>query len=149
MHYHNPWYHAFAMNSGYEEYKTIYVVGALIVRGRKIFATQRGYGNYAGWWEFPGGKVEQGEAPEAALARELKEELEGEIIIERYFDTVEYDYPEFHVSMQCYLCRLASEDLILLEHSSALWLGRDDIFSVKWLGADFPILESLIEQGFL
>ena len=132
-----------------EEYKTIYVVGALLIKDRKILATQRGYGNYAGWWEFPGGKVEPGETPEAALARELKEELDAEIVVDSYFGTAEYDYPEFHVSMRCYLCTLASEGVSLLEHSSALWLGRDEVYSVKWLGADFPILDSLIEQGII
>ena len=116
-----------------EAYKTIYVVGAVIVKDGKVLATQRGYGGYAGWWEFPGGKIEPGEEPEAALVRELKEELDVDIVIERYFGTTEYDYPEFHLSMRCYLCTLVSKDVSLREHSSALWLGRDEIHSVKRL----------------
>jgi 8-oxo-dGTP diphosphatase len=132
-----------------ENYKTIYVVSALIVKGKRILATQRGYGAYAGWWEFPGGKVESGEEPKAALVRELGEEIDADIVVGEYLDTVEYDYPEFHVSMRCYLCSLAGESILLLEHSSALWLERGDVYSVKWLGADFPILEALIEQGII
>ena len=132
-----------------EGYKTIKVAGAVIIRDRKLLATQRGYGDYAGWWEFPGGKVEPGEEPEAALARELGEELVADIAIGEYFDTVEYDYPQFHVSMRCYLCSLESEGVSLLEHSSAVWLGRDSIYSVKWLGADLPVIEKLIGQGII
>ena len=131
------------------EYKTIYVAGAVIIKDRKLLATQRGYGDYAGWWQFPGGKIEPGETPEAALAREIKEELDAEILIERYFDTAEYDYPKFHLSMRCYLCSLACADISLLEHRSALWLGREDIYSVKWLGADLPIIDDLIKQGVI
>ena len=129
--------------------KTVYVAGAIIIRDGKLLATQRGYGDYAGWWEFPGGKIEPGEEPEAALAREIKEELAADILIDEYFDTTEYDYPKFHLSMRCYLCSLIDEDISLLEHRSALWLGRDDVFSVKWLGADLPIIEKLIEQGLI
>jgi len=132
-----------------EGYKTIKVVGAVIVRDRKLLATQRGYGDYAGWWEFPGGKIEPGEDPEDALVRELKEELVADISVVRYFDTAEYDYPKFHASLRCYLCALESEDVGLLEHSSALWLGREDALSVKWLGADLPIIEKLIAQGVI
>ena len=130
-----------------ESMKTIFVVGAIIVKDRKILATERGYGDYAGWWEFPGGKIEPGEAPEAALRRELKEELDAVVSVDRYFGTTEYDYPKFHLSMRCYLCSLLDEEFSLMEHSSAKWLGREDIHSVKWLGADLPILESLVEQG--
>ena len=127
-----------------EDYKTIHVAGAVIIKDRKVLATQRGYGGYAGWWEFPGGKIEPGEAPAAALERELKEELVADIQVGEYFDTVEYDYPEFHVSLKCYLCELLSDDFSLLEHSNAVWLGRDDVYSVKWLGADLPIIEKLL-----
>ena len=131
------------------EYKKIYVAGAIIVKDRKVLATQRGYGNYAGWWEFPGGKIEPGEDAETALVRELNEELVADIYIERYFDTVEYDYPEFRASLACYLCGINEGEITLLEHSSAAWLGRDDIYSVKWLGADLPIIEKLIDQDVI
>jgi len=129
------------------EYKTIYVAGAVIIRDRKVLATQRGYGDYAGWWEFPGGKIEPGEDAKTALERELKEELIADIQVGEYFDTAEYDYPKFHVVLRCYLCEMKSDDFSLLEHSKALWLGRDDIRSVKWLGADLPIIDKLIEDG--
>jgi len=132
-----------------EEYKTIYVVGAVIVRNKKVLATQRGYGGYAGWWEFPGGKIEPGEDPEAALIRELSEELIADVSVERYFATSEHDYPEFHASLRCYLCSLSSDDVTLLEHSSAVWLDKGDVFSVKWLGADLPIIEKLIEEDLI
>ena len=143
------WYYVFAMETQSGEYKTIYVVGAVIVKDKKVLATQRGYGNYAGWWEFPGGKIEPGEDPEAALIRELNEELIADISVERYFDTAEYDYPEFHASLRCYLCSMKGSDITLLEHSSAVWLGRDEAYSVKWLGADLPIIEKLIGQGLI
>jgi len=125
------------------------VVSAIIVQEKKLLATQRGYGDYAGWWEFPGGKIEPGETPEEAPRREIREELDAEIVIERYFDEVEYDYPKFHLSMRCYLCRLADGEVTLLEHRAAKWIGRDDVHSLKWLGADFPILSALIEQDIL
>jgi len=137
------------METGREEYKTINVACAVIVKDKKVLATQRGYGNYAGWWEFPGGKIEPGEDPEAALIRELNEELIADIAIERYFATAEHDYPEFHASLQCYLCSINDDDITLLEHSSAVWLGREDVYSVGWLGADFPIIEKLIEQDLI
>ena len=132
-----------------EEYKTIDVVGAVIVKDRKVLATQRGYGDYAGWWEFPGGKIEPGEDPETALIRELNEEIEADISVDRYFDMSEYDYPKFHAKLYCYLCSMKDENYTLLEHSSAVWLGRDDVGSVKWLGADLPIIEKLIDEGVL
>ena len=131
------------------EYKTIYVAGAVVIKDRKVLATQRGYGNYAGWWEFPGGKIEPGEDPEAALIRELNEELIADISVERYFTTAEHDYPEFHASLRCYLCSIKSDDVTLLEHSSAVWLDRDDVYSVKWLGADLPVIAKLIEQDLI
>jgi len=131
------------------EYKTIYVAGAIILKDRKILATQRGYGDYKGWWEFPGGKIEPGEDSKSALIRELTEELIADISVERYFDTVEYDYPKFHAVLSCYLCKLKNETITLLEHSSAVWLGRDDVYTVKWLGADIPVIERLIEQDLI
>jgi len=132
-----------------EEYKTISVAGAVIVRDRKVLATQRGYGNYAGWWEFPGGKIEPGEDPETALIRELNEELIADIRVERFFATSEYDYPEFRAILHCYLCRINNDDITLLEHSSAVWLGRENVYDVKWLGADLPIIEKLIEEDLI
>ena len=131
------------------EYKTIYVAGAVIIKDRKVLATQRGYGNYAGWWEFPGGKIEPGEDPEAALVRELDEELIADISVKRYFTTAEYDYPEFHASLRCYLCSIKNDEFTLLEHSSAVWLDRDNVYSVKWLGADLPVIAKLIEQDLI
>jgi 8-oxo-dGTP diphosphatase len=131
------------------ERKNIHVVGAIILRDQKALATQRGYGDYAGWWEFPGGKIEDGETPEAALVREIKEELKADITIDRYFDDTEYDYPKFHLSMKCYLCTLTSPTINLTEHMAAEWFDRTDVYDRKWLGADIPILNKLIEEGIL
>lgn len=123
--------------------KTIKVVAAIIKDGNKVFATARGYGEYKGWWEFPGGKVESGETPEEALAREIKEELDSEIQVEEYLDTIEYDYSEFHLSMRCYWCGLISGELTLKEAEDAMWLTKASIDSVKWLPADITILEKI------
>ena len=123
--------------------KTVNVVAAVIRDGNKIFATARGYGEYKGWWEFPGGKVELGETPEAALVREISEELASEIGVEEYIDTIEYDYPTFHLSMRCYFCKLLSGKLMLLEAEDAKWLTKDSIDTVKWLPADITILEKI------
>lgn len=123
--------------------KTINVVAALIVHDGKIFATQRGYGEWRGWWEFPGGKKEPGETPEEALVREIREELATEISVDRYVTTVEWDYPTFHLSMRCYLCSVVSGSLTLLEHKAAAWLDREHLRSVKWLPADEAILDEI------
>jgi len=116
--------------------KTIEVVAAVIVRGGQVFATQRGYGEWKGWWEFPGGKMEPGESPQEALVREIREELDAEISVGRLLETVEWDYPKFHLTMHCFLCTLLSDSVHLNEHEAAAWLTRDTLHSVKWLPAD-------------
>ncbi len=123
--------------------KTINVVAAIIIKDNKIFATQRGYGEFKDGWEFPGGKVEQGEAPENAIVREIKEELDTVIEVKEYFDTVEYDYPNFHLSMKCYICTVISGKLELLEHEAAKWLDKDSLDSVAWLPADLGLVDKL------
>ena len=123
--------------------KQIEVVAAIIRKGDKIFATQRGYGEWKDWWEFPGGKMEAGETPECALVREILEELSAEISVDEYLCTVEYDYPAFHLTMHCYLCSLVTEALHLNEHEAAKWLDKDELDSVKWLPADFEVLEEV------
>ena len=131
--------------------KTITVSGAVIIRTnpqtnkKEVFATQRGYGEYKDWWEFPGGKIEAGESPEAALAREIREELATEISVGDYIDTIEYDYPAFHLSMRCYECSIISGKLELLEHENACWLTKENLHSVKWLPADVLILDKVDE----
>ena len=126
--------------------KTIHVVAAIIKQDNKIFATQRGYGNYKDWWEFPGGKMETGETPEEALVREIREELATEIHVDQYLMTVEYDYPEFHLSMDCFWCSVVSGELTLLEHEAAKWLPVNDLRQVKWLPADVEIIERIEES---
>lgn len=123
--------------------KTINVVAAIIIKDNKIFATQRGYGEFKDGWEFTGGKVEQGEAPENAIVREIKEELDTVIEVIEYFDTVEYDYPNFHLSMKCYICTVVSGKLELLEHEAAKWLDKDSLDSVAWLPADLGLVDKL------
>ena len=119
---------------------TINVVAAVIKQGDKIFATQRGYGEFKGGWEFPGGKVEPGEEPEAALIREIREELNTEIEVHDMIGTIEYDYPTFHLRMSCYWCSIVRGQLELLEHEAARWLGLDELYSVSWLPADWQVL---------
>ena len=126
--------------------KTIRVVAAVIRKGDRIFATQRGYGEFKDGWEFPGGKIEPGETPQEALAREIKEELDTEISVGDLIDTVEYDYPKFHLSMDCFWCSIISGNLVLKEAEDAKWLTRDTIDSVAWLPADKGLVEKIKEQ---
>ena len=121
--------------------KQIEVVAAIIRKGDKIFATQRGYGEWKDWWEFPGGKMEAGETPEEALKREIREELSTEISVDEFLCTVDYDYPQFHLTMLCYLCSLVTEALHLNEHEAAKWLTKDELDGVKWLPADVKVVE--------
>ena len=123
--------------------KQIEVVAAIIRKENKIFATQRGYGEWKDWWEFPGGKMEAGETPEEALKREIWEELETRIVVERLVDTVEWDYPQFHLTMHCYLCHVESGHLELKEHEAAKWLSKDELESVDWLPADWDLVRKL------
>ena len=123
--------------------KRIEVVAALIRDGDKIFATQRGYGEYKDFWEFPGGKIEHGETPEAALKREIKEELATEIDVNEYVGTVDYDYPDFLITLLLYLCSMVSGNLELLEHESAKWLLASELDTVSWLPADLEIIPKL------
>lgn len=123
--------------------KTIHVVAAIIIRDQKLFATQRGYGEFKDGWEFPGGKVEPGESQQEALKREIQEELATKIEVGSYIDTIEYDYPTFHLSMECYLCSVISGKLELLEHENAAWLSKETLYSVKWLPADLSILNKI------
>lgn len=148
--------------------KQIEVVAAIIRKENKVFATQRGYGDWKDWWEFPGGKIEDGETPEEALKREIREELSADISVDEFLCTVEYDYPKlasgracscseepkqallssrstaaFHLTMHCYLCSLLTEALHLNEHEAAKWLRMDDLGTVKWLPADLIVVEAL------
>ncbi len=123
--------------------KAIEVVAAIIQKEGKIFATQRGYGDFKDYWEFPGGKMEVGETPEESLKREIREELSTEIGLDGFLCTVEYDYPNFHLTMHCYLCRVESGQLELNEHEAAKWLSKDELESVNWLPADKIIIEKL------
>lgn len=123
--------------------KTVKVVAAIIRHDGKIFATQRGYGAFKDGWEFPGGKIEQGETPQEALRREIREELETDIEVGDLFDTIEYDYPEFHLSMGCFFCTIRSGSLVLKEHEAAKWLTKKNLDSVDWLPADVTIIEEL------
>ena len=130
--------------------KRIEVAAAVIVRDGGLLATERGYGPWKDWWEFPGGKMEDGETPEAALVREIREELDAELSIDKFLHTVEWDYPDFHLTMHCYLCSLTSDSLRLNEHEAARWLTADTLRSVRWLPADLellPLIEKELHSG--
>lgn len=129
--------------------KTIEVVAAVIHEGKRIFATQRGYGEFKGWWEFPGGKVEPGETDEDALQREIREELACPIEIKGLLRAVEYDYPTFHLNLRCYLCTLEGQRPTLLEHGAARWLSLADIDDVAWLPADAEIIEEIKQRSLV
>ena len=120
--------------------KTVRVVAAIIIENGKVFATQRGYGEFKDGWEFPGGKIEPGETPEEAIVREIKEELDTEVEVIELLDTVEYDYPNFHLSMGCFICKIKSGDLVLKEHEAEKWLTKDTLGSLEWLPADMGLV---------
>ena len=123
--------------------RQIEVVAAIIVKDHKVFATQRGYGEWKDFWEFPGGKIDAGETPEEALRREIKEELDTEIAVGELFTTIDYDYPTFHITMHCYLCTIENGSLTLLEHEAAKWLSLDQLDSITWLPADLLVIAEL------
>ncbi len=127
--------------------KKIEVVAAIITNDDKIFVTQRGYGEFKGGWEFPGGKMEAGETPEQALVREIQEELDTEIKVGQLVDTIEYNYPNFHLTMHCYLCTILSGSLVLKEHEAAKWLTLSTLDSVEWLPADISLINHLKSHG--
>ena len=126
--------------------RVVKVVAAVIRSGDKIFATARGYGDYKGWWEFPGGKIESGETPQQALIREIKEELGTYIEVGSLIGSVEYDYPTFHLSMDCFWCKVISGSLVLKEAQAAHWLTKDMLHSVQWLPADITIVDEIGKQ---
>ena len=125
--------------------KTVKVVAAIIIHENKIFATQRGYGEFKDGWEFPGGKIEPGETSQEALVREIKEELDIEIEVKDFLETVEYDYPEFHLSMDCFFCTIKSGELVLKGHEAAKWLTVEKLDGVDWLPADQGLIEGIRE----
>ncbi len=125
--------------------KTVEVVAAIIIKEGQVFATQRGYGEFHGWWEFPGGKMEAGESSQEALKREIREELDADVLVKELLETVEWDYPNFHLTMHCFICNLLSESLHLNEHEAATWLDLESLRSVKWLPADEILLDKIAE----
>ena len=128
------------------ERKTIHVVAAIIRDNDKIFSTQRGYGEFENGWEFPGGKIELGETPEQALKREIKEELDTKIEVGDLIDTIEYDYPDFHLTMHCYWCFVKLGSLELNEHKAAKWLTKNQLYSVEWLPADVTLISKIEKE---
>ena len=127
--------------------KTIEVVEAIIMDNGKILATQRGSGNYKDKWEFPGGKIEPGEMPEEALVREIKEELDALISVNDFLCSVDYDYPDFHLKMHCFICSIINGKLVLKEHEAARWLGKNELQSIDWLPADIEVIRELERLG--
>lgn len=127
--------------------KQIEVVAAIICKGGSFLASQRGYGEFEGLWEFPGGKIEMGETHEMAILREIKEELGVSINVEKFLCTTEYDYPSFHLTMHCYVCSIKSGDIVLREHKSALWLTTETFDDVEWLPADKSVVEILRQKN--
>ena len=125
--------------------KTIEVAAAIIVKDNRIFATQRGYGEFKDGWEFPGGKIEPGESAQEALVREIREELDVDIRVGKLLETVEYDYPEFHLTMHCFICELLSEEIVLKEHEDARWLKEEELDTVDWLPADVGVIGKIFE----
>ena len=123
--------------------KTIRVVAAIIKNGDQVFATQRGYGNYKDWWEFPGGKIEENETPEEAIVREIREELNTDISVNNYLITVNYEYPEFYLIVDCFWCSVINGKLQLLEHEAARWLPLNDLRQVRWLPADVVVVDAI------
>lgn len=123
--------------------KVVKVVAAIIIKDGKIFATQRGYGEFKDGWEFPGGKIEEGETPQEAIIREIKEELEIDIEVDELLDIVEYDYPNFHLSMDCFICHIKAGEIVLKEHEAAKWLTKNELDTVDWLPADKELIEKL------
>ena len=144
---HSKWINIQKKRYKVKEMKTVFVVAAVILAERDneriVFATQRGYGNLKGGWEFPGGKVEKGETPQQALEREIMEELDTEISVGDLIGTIEYDYPTFHLSMGCYECKIVKGDLVLKEHEASRWLSKQQIDEVEWLPADITIIEEI------
>ena len=126
--------------------KTINVVAAIIEHEGKIFATQRGYGEFKDFWEFPGGKIEEGETPQEALKREILEELDTEIEVQEHLTTVEWNYPAFHLHMDCFWASIVKGHLTLLEHEAAKWLSKDELLSVNWLPADLEVVEEIVKK---
>lgn len=123
--------------------KTVEVVAAIIIKDGRVFATQRGYGEFKDGWEFPGGKIEPGESRKEALVREIKEELDADIRVGSLLETVEYDYPAFHLTMHCFFCELISEDIVLKEHEDARWLSEEELDTVDWLPADVGLIDKI------
>ena len=135
------------MDMSIPERKTIRVAAAVIKENGRLFATARGYGEHKGWWEFPGGKIEEGETPKQALVREIREELAIEISVGELIKTVEYDYPGFHLSMDCFWAEVLSGQIELKEAEEARWLSNEELSDVKWLPADLELIETIRQNG--